>query len=227
MNLEWISPGLRIDAFTKLTFESSSLVGVAGAFRMNGELSYEAFTIKQLAAAVAFGAYENYISAAGRFEFNKHEVAGGVFFGRTCTLDPIALWAPDVASVLGTPPFTGAYIYGEAWFPLEELLGIPASCVLDLRAGLGVGVFYFVEGPTYGGKILMGVDGEVLCIFSVGASISMIGLRHGDDLTFSGNAHFSAAFGPCPFCIKLSKDVRATYKNSLAHPGTGDWSFDF
>jgi hypothetical protein len=120
--------------------------------------------------------------------------------------------------VLGNPPFTGVYVYAQGWLPVSELvLGIPASCIFEISAGVGAGAFYFAEGPTYGGKMFLGVSGQLLCIVSIEGDITLIGLKHGGDLRFDGHGHFEADIGPCPFCISVSKDVDVTYQNNSWH----------
>lgn len=222
VDLHWISPDLRATVETKFTFQTSPfrVVGMAGKFEMTGELNFESFKIYKMGAAVAFGLEENYLSATVGIKLNQYDLSGGIFFGRTCTLDPIAMWDPEVASVLGTPPFTGAYVYGEGWIPISEALGIPATCLFNISAGVGAGAFFFLEGPTYGGKIKAGVLGEALCVVTIKGEVVMIGVKSGSDLTMKGSGRLSGKVGWCPFCIKFGKTVSITYKN-------GDWDVDF
>ena len=216
----WISDGLKANIETKFTFDGTGLfpVNFAGSVELIGELDYEAFQLHDLAAALAFGKYENYLALRGGIKFDGYDFSGGIFFGRTCSLDPIKLLDPDVADMLGTPPFTGIYCYGQGWIPVsEDVLGIPASCLFEISAGVGAGAFYFEEGPTYGGKMFLGVQGEVLCLVSIEGDITMIGVKHGDDLQFKGIGHFEADIGPCPFCLKFSKSVTLQYKSHSWH----------
>jgi len=200
----------------KFTFDGSTPfpVNLGGQVELIGELNFEAFQLHDLAAAMAFGKYENYIALKGGVKFSGYDFSGAVFFGRTCSLDPLILIDPDVAKVLGSPPFTGAYCYAQGWIPLSEtLLGVPASCLFEISAGVGAGAFYFAEGPTYGGKMFLGVSGSLLCIVSIEGEITLIGVKHGDDLRFNGHGHFEADIGPCPFCISIGKDVDISYIN--------------
>ncbi len=221
----WISPDLRASVGAKFTFDSGItpplLINVAGKLELNGAISFEAFEINRLAAAMAFGELENYFSAAAGIKFNKYEGFGGIYFGKTCTLDPIAMWDPEVAAVLGTPPFTGAYVYAEATIPISEaLLGIPASCFFEISAEVGAGAFFFIEGPTFGGKMLLGASGEVLCIVSVEGKVKLIGVKNPSGLTLKGTGELSGEIGFCPLCISFSKSLGITYKN-------GSWDIDF
>lgn len=223
VTLDWLSPGLRANVGTKFTFGNNrALKGMAGSLELNGSLSFETFEITYLGAAVAFGAEENYFSAACGLRFNQYEGFGGIYFGRTCTLDPIELWDPLVADVLGepNPSFTGAYGYAEAWIPISELIGIPATCLFYVSAGVGAGAGYFVEGPTYIGKMKAGVSGEALCIVSVRGDVTMVGVKQGDDFRFAGTGRIKGKAGSCPLCVKFKKNVTLTLKN-------GQWDVDY
>ena len=216
----WLSPDLSVSVETKFTFDGTHPypVNFAGSLALNGELDYEAFQLYNLAAALSFGAYENYLALRGGIKFSGYDFSGGIFFGRTCTLDPIKLLDPDVAGMLGSPPFTGAYCYGQGWIPVSEVvLGIPASCMFTISAGVGAGAFFFLEGPTYGGKMFLGISGEALCLVSIGGDVTMIGVKHGTDLEFKGTGHFEAEVGPCPFCYTWSKSVGIQFKNLSWH----------
>jgi hypothetical protein len=169
--------------------------------------------ITKLYAAVAFGELENYISANLKCKFTDYEVEGGAFFGKACSLDPFS-WDPDVQSILGEPPFTGVYVYGEAWMPI-----INYGCVFQIRAGVGAGIFAFDDGRI-GGKILIGADGEALCVVSVGGEVVLVGIKDGDNLRMNGTGTISGKAGACPFCVKFSKSVKFTYDN-------GDWGVDY
>ena len=213
----WLSSDMTADLEAKFTFDGIHPfpVNLGGQIALNGDLDFETFVLHDLAAALAFGEFENYLALKGGVRFNGFDFSGAIFFGRTCTLDPLILIDPQVASVVGNPPFTGAYCYAQGWIPVSQLvLGVPASCLFEISAGIGAGVFYFAEGPTYGGKMFLGVSGSLLCIVSIEADITMIGVKHGADMNFDGQGHFEASLGPCPFCISVSKDVGITYVNN-------------
>ncbi len=212
--LDWAGCDAKANVEAKFTFDGSVPfpVNLGGQVELLGDLNFEAFQLHDLAAAMAFGKYENYIALKGGVRFDGYDFSGAIFFGRTCSLDPLVLIDPDVAKVLGNPPFTGAYVYAQGWLPVSELLlGIPPSCLFEISAGIGAGAFYFAEGPTYGGKMFLGVSGSLLCIVSIEGDVTLIGLKHGDDLRFDGHGHFEASLGPCPFCISVSKDIDLSY----------------
>jgi hypothetical protein len=232
MKVDWLSPKMRADigvkfAMKKDTNGSVLPIGLGGRFKMTGgSIKFSEFKITSLAAGMGLavgGDYnECYIAATAGMQFNAYKMAGGIFFGRTCTLDPILLIDEDVGNLLGTPPFTGAYMYGEVWLPISEIvLGIPASCMFNISAGVGAGAFFFLEGPTWGGQMMLGVSGEALCVVSISGNVKMIGVARGvSHLSFSGRGSLSGSLGYCPFCLKISKSAKVSYKE-------GDWSVDW
>lgn len=224
VEVNWISQGVTVSANAKFTFDSGGpvpvLVNLGGGLELKGEIDFETFKIKYLGASMGFGLLENYFSAAARVAINKYEGMGGIFFGKTCSLEPF-FWDKDVQALLGTPPFTGAYAYVEVWIPVSEaLLGIPATCLFEISAGVGAGAGFFLEGPTYVGKMFLGVHGSLLCILSVSGEIKLLGIKNADGLRLKGNGKLSAELGWCPFCVSVSKSVGLEYKN-------GSWDVDF
>ncbi|MDE3068664.1 MAG: methyl-accepting chemotaxis protein, partial [Verrucomicrobiota bacterium] len=215
--LNWISSGLTADVEAKFTFDGvvPFPIDLGGQLALKGTVDFQTFKLHDLAVGMAFGATENYIALKGGVKFNGFDFSGAAFFGRTCTLDPLKLIDPDVAKVIGNPPFTGGYLYAQGWLPISQLYtGIPASCLFEISAGVGAGAFYFAEGPTYGGKMFLGVSGQLLCIVSIEGDVTMIGVDHGGNVQFLGKGHFAASLGPCPFCIQVSKDVSISYLNN-------------
>lgn len=227
--IEWLSD-IRINLEVKMSLKDSLddafdfpvPNGVGGKFEMtDGVLTFQTFEVLEFGATIAVGRDETYIGAKARATFSSYEVAAGIFFGRTCTLEPLLFVDPDIGDVVtaGTT-FTGAYVYGEVWLPISELvLGIPASCLFRIDAGVGAGAFFFLEGPTFGGKIFLGVSGEALCLVSIAGEVKMIVASQAGALRGSGTGKFSAKVGWCPFCIKFSKSVKIKYDN-------GNWSID-
>lgn len=99
-------------------------------------------------------------------------------------------------------------MYGEAHIPVSEvILGIPASCLFKITADVGAGFFYFVEGPTYGARLGLGVGGEVLCLVSIKGRIDMVGARVGAVTKLKGKGSVKGEIGPCKFCIKFNKSA--------------------
>lgn len=244
VKLSWIGDGLKLNANAKFTFsgvtdDGPGLIGVGGGFDITGSLKLATLELKRLAAAFAVGLEENYLSGFGQMKVQGWEVAGGAFFGRTCTLDPIKLWDPDVAGALGDPQpsFTGFYTYGEGWVPVNELIGIPSSCLFRLAGGFGFGCGMFIEGPVFVAKMMYGVSGDLLCLVSVKGQlvgVATVDLKnllepgadgegssdHGlPSVTVKGIGKLTGKLGFCPVCLKFSKQKGITFKD-------GKWKFD-
>ena len=224
---EWLSPDLRMDVETSFSFSSGSGFpvprGFGGGFAMtSGELSYETFAITDLGAGAAFGADENYLAARVGLRLRDYAMQGGVFFGRACDVEPVALAHEQTADLLwndGGGSFTGALAYGNASIPISEALGIPSSCFFRISAGVGAGAFYFAEGPTYGGIMDVSASGEALCVVSVKGEVSMVGAKQGGELRYDGRGRIAGKAGACPFCVKFGKNVGIQYRNE-------QWSID-
>lgn len=212
MAIDWLGEGIRADIGAKFSLNADrSPIGLAGYFRQTGgTIRFQTAAISELAAAVALGSAENYLSGHAALDLSGYSVEGGMFFGRTCDLMPIMLIDEDVAEILGepSPSFTGAYIYGEGEMPIVDY-----GCAFNISAGVGAGLFYFAEGPTYGGKMMAKVSGEALCLISVKGKIELVGAKRGDDLAFKGKGRVKGKVGWCPFCKRFKKTVTLTYKN--------------
>ncbi|MCH7225790.1 hypothetical protein [Haloferula sp. A504] len=215
----WTGDGLRFDVETKFTFDTATdfrLRGFGGSFEMTqGEIGFESMGITSLGAAAMFGLDENYLAAQVGLKFESYQLDGGVFFGRTCTVDPLELVDPDVTKVLGSPPFTGIYAYGEAQIPI-----VNAGCFFNLSAKAGAGVFWFEEGNTYGGKMVVGATGRALCAVGVGGDLTLIGSKSGNNYSFFGKGRVFGEIGKCKLCTRFEEQVELTYKNNK-------WSYDF
>jgi hypothetical protein len=148
-------------------------------------------------------------------EVTNYEAAGGIFLGKACSPDPILLVDPLAGEVIGDGVFRGAYAYGEAWIPVSEAaLGIPATCMFRVSAGVGAGVFYFLDGPVFGGRMTLGASGEALCAVSIRGDVSLVGVKDGGDFRFNGRGRLSGKAGPCPLCLKFSKSAQVKYDDS-------------
>lgn len=236
VSVEWISE-CKINLGVKMSLKDRDgegglpplPIGVGGSFELaDGAIDFETFKILEFGATIAVGLEEAYLGAKARAIFSSYEVAAGIFFGRTCTLEPILFVDPDIGDVVqGGDSFTGAYVYGEVWLPVSELvLGVPASCLFRIDAGVGAGAFFFVQGDltdidagdiVVGGKVFLGVSGEALCVVSIKGEIKIILASQGGALRGAGNGKFSAKVGWCPFCVKFRKSVKLLFDD-------GDWS---
>lgn len=214
MSLGWTGLGLngvRADMSVKFGLTGNVPSSMGGAFEMtDGKIDFETFEIYRLAASVMFGTDENYIAAAIGMRFGEYDVAGGVFFGHSCNLEPLKLIDDLVAEVIPTSSITGIYAYGEGTFPIFGT----GTCFFNISAKAGAGVFYFQEGPTYGGRMTLGVFGEALCAVEVGAEISLAGSKSGDSYNFAGYGRVTGKAGACPLCVKANFQVDLKYTDS-------------
>lgn len=158
---------------------------------------------------------ENYLGLAGAVRLSGSGLEGGLFVGRSCTLDPINLINPQLGDLLGSGGFTGGYVFGAGRIPIVDF-----GCFFNVSAGVGLGAFYSVPGPTWGGLAQLSASGEALCLISVRGSVDLIGLKRGDEFRFSGQGRISGKVGLCPFCKRFRKTVRFTYQG-------GDWDADY
>jgi len=83
-----------------------------------------------------------------------------------------------------------------------------------------LGAGYFIEGPTFVGKMFLGVSGSVLCIVSVEGDFYLIAVKNQEGLTMKGHGELTGSLGPCPLCISFSKGIGLLYQH-------GSWSVDF
>ncbi len=221
VSLSWVGLGLngdvRADMDVKFGLSAGAPVSLGGAFELtNGTIDFETFEIYELGASVMFGATENYIAASVGVNLADYSMEGGIFLGRSCDLEPLELIDPLVASVITTPSITGIYAYGAATFPI-----IGGGCFFNVSAKVGAGVFYFAEGPTYGGRMDLGVYGEALCVVEVGGEIALVGVKSGAVYSFAGTGRVFGKVGVCPLCTEFNKQVEFKYT------ANGGWDVDY
>ena len=70
-----------------------------------------------------------------------------------------------------------------------------------------------------GGKMKLGLSGEVLCLIYVKGQVVLVGVKSGDDLIFKGRGDLAARIGFCPFCLEFSKSIGMKFQKG--------WSVDF
>lgn len=225
---DFISPGVKLNLDAKFSFlspqsDSLQLVGLAGGIEMaEGSINYEAFSITKLAVAVAFSSEANYFSAGIGMKMQSWGGNGGVFFGRTCTLQPIMMWDPFAAKALGPPDvsFNGIYVYGEVHIPVSEvLLGIPDSCFFSLTADAGVGFFVFAEGPSYGARMGLGIDGEVLCLLGISGRIDLLGGKINGQTRLTGTGEVCASVVFLDVCKDITISTSVSQDGSMKGKG--------
>lgn len=225
--LDFISPDLRADMSVKFGFDTSvsaAPLALGGSFELTqGSINYETFTINDMGAMVMFSVTgdsnpalaENYFAAHVDLSMASSQLAGGVFFGRSATIDPIYMIDPLASLVIGEPPFTGAYVYGEATIPVVGT----GTCMFNVSAKVGAGIFAFAEGPV-GGRMTLGMFGQALCAVEVGGDVSLVGVKDGRSFRFAGQGHVYGKVGNCPVCLVFNKNIILLYQDK-------HWSVDF
>ena len=221
VGLNWLASDLRADLGVKFAFDTSGSVpvvnGLGGSFELtDGEFGFETFTINSLAATAMFGVTENYFGARVGVEFGEFQVEGGIFFGKSCTLDPIETIDSLAADVLPGPTFNGIYCYGEGTFPVFGT----GTCIFNVSAKAGAGVFYDGDSSTFGGIMTLGIYGEALCVVEVGGEVTLVGAKTGNNYAFAGRGKIYGKAGACPLCVEFNKTVEFSYTG-------GKWDVDY
>ena len=230
---DWISDDIRASLNFKMSVKNQGsgygANGVGGGFELTGgTVQFQTFEIDEFAATFAASADECYLGGRASARFDSYEVSAGIFFGKTCDVTPLQLVDDQVGDLFAiSEPFTplvGAYVYGEVWLPISELvLGVPATCFFNISAGVGTGVGFFIDGndsPAFVGKMFAGISGEALCVVSITGDVSMVGLVQDGSFSASGVGQLSGKAGWCPFCVKFSAMATLSYSN-------GDWDIDY
>ena len=221
---DWISDGLNASLNLKMSLKDQGSGmrpnGVGGGFEMTGgTVDFQVFEISEFAVTMAIGGDECYFGGKASAKFDSYALSVGLFFGRTCSADPLLIVDEDVGSLLNTSSvLTGAYVYGEIWMPIVNF-----GCLFKISAGVGTGVGFFIDGsdaPVFVGKMYAGVSGEALCVVSIKGEVSMVGIVQDGSFSASGTGKLSGKAGWCPFCIKFSTSARISYSN-------GDWDVDY
>ncbi len=262
---EWIgAAGTVVEVGAKFSLQDGKPIGFDGYFGLEGDIRLGPIVVTQARLMAGFGGFRGldgavnhwaYVGAKVRGRFNAYEAGVGLFFGRTCDAAVIRMIDPDVATVLekavgrDSGPMTGVYFYGEAWIPINEVFGIPSTCLFTVRATAGAGFFAFIHdngAATIGCKQKYGADGRLLCIFGISGEMRIIGalttagqatpttgagpndglFQRADQPDTSkgsfvlyGAGEFAAELGICPFCIELSKSVGLIWTIGGEEPG--------
>ena len=221
VGLDWLASDLRGDLAIKFAFDTSGTIpvvnGLGGSFELtDGGFKFETFSVDTFAATAMFGVTENYLGARVGLGFGSFDVEGGIFFGRSCTLEPVKTIDSLAADVLPGPGFHGIYCYGEGSFPVFGT----GTCIFNVSAKAGAGVFYDGDSSTFGGIMTLGVYGEALCVVEVGGEVTLIGAKTGNNYAFAGRGKIFGKAGVCPLCVEFNKTVEFSYTG-------GKWDVDY
>ncbi|MCC5839467.1 MAG: hypothetical protein JJT96_05015 [Opitutales bacterium] len=238
------SKGTLITAGLKLSHDLDATASwipraFAGHFSMEGLKITDVMdnvAIEKASAVIGVGRQNSYLGLATAFKYRKWKVAGGVFFGLTCSTEPIKMIDKKVGEILAEPSglLFGAYGYFEGWFPISEAAtGVPAGCWFNISGGMGAGAFFFADLPidsnpehtetnfNFGGKMFFGGKIDALCIFTAKAEATLTAAYTGGGFRFDGLGKVSHRLGVCRyFCVRHEFSFGLRYLD-------GDWSVKF
>lgn len=176
----------------KLMISAGKLVNVGGTIQTKGSLGFESFQIVNPSFGVAAGKVENYFWASTAVKFEGYTLKGGIFLGISCDLEPLKIIDPKVASLLTITEMRGIFLSVGGSFPILNF-----GCMLRVGVSAEVAFWYFVDGPTYGGKLVAGAYGRAGCVVSVKGQLTLIGGRDSSGMIFNGNAWVGGGIGFC------------------------------
>ena len=218
-----------------------SPVSFMGDMALVGAIDLSAIEINNLKLGIGMGPDDAYFYGRAGGKIAAMPVAAGAFFGKTSDVEILKNADRDIAGTLAqmqpATPLTGALVYGEGQVSLMPLIGIPPSCLLDLRLGGGQGYFVFVNGnDVIGGfKLVQSVSGELLCICDVTGRFASVLAGSGtfnDSTLFSLNslngrawATVEGEIGCDPFSYTFEKSIGITLK--LNSGGGLSWDVDY
>ena len=205
VGVDWISPDLEIErAALTFSFQDRLPIGLHGAIDMPGELSFESVAFRDLHFRAGVGRLENYLAASGAATFRAYELEGGIFVGLACDPEPLHLVDPEVGELLDLDSIYGVYLRAKGRFPIYD-----AGCLFRIGASGDLAIWYFDEGPTYGGRLGGSFYGKVGCLAGARGTLNLIGSRRsGSRFTFAGDAWAAAGVGDCaPGNWKTPADV--------------------
>jgi hypothetical protein len=215
VDVAWVLEGLKANVTVMAIVETTpqregfSIEGIGGSVESAKPFKYEAFSVEKIGFGVSMSErYGTYLVAAARMKLDAYEVGGGLFFGTTCSIAPLAMVDPEFAGSIGTPPFSGAYVYGMGRFPI-----INAGCALRVSIGIGAGFFYFTEGHVLGARLTGEVSGEAICLVNVSGKLDILARYSFESKSkyAEGQLRLKGKVGKCPFCVKFGKTFKMAY----------------
>jgi hypothetical protein len=201
--LKWAGKTTSLSAGGKVALSASGQpVALSGDFSFHGDFDFSEVAVNDVKLGFGFGANNGYVYGRGAGAISSMSVEAGVFVGQTCDTAVIGHADEDIGSLLNTVlpgfslPVKGALVYAEGGMSLMPIIGIPPSCVLDLRVHGGQGYFGFFNGSgqvVAGVKQLQGLSGELLCL--VDASGKLATVMAGVGSVSGGSPHLSSLNG--------------------------------
>lgn len=221
-SLEWAGKTTSVSAGGKVAVSNTGTpVGFAGDLALDGSFDFSEVEVNNIKLGFGFGANNGYLYGHAAGKISAMSVEAGLFVGQTCDTAVIAHADEDAGALLAkvlpgfSLPVRGALVYAEGGMSLMPLIGVPPSCVLDLRVHGGQGYFGFYNsgGQVVAGvKQLQGVSGELLCLVNASGKFSTV--IEGTGTVTGGGAEFNS----------LNGSANATMKGKV---GVGWFSYTF
>ena len=229
IDLSWTGAELTADVIElKFIMSGGTIMNIGGKIEATGGFDFEAAKVTDPKFAVGIGAVENYIAGSVKAQINNYKLSGGIFLGSSCTMEPLEMIDPEVASLITATQMRGVFLSVSGSFPIYDY-----GCGFRVAAEGGVAIWYFIDGPVWGGKIEAGAYGEAACIVSVKGKLTLIGGKDSTGYFFNGNAWVAGGIGFCSpgswdtpeealddsWCLVCVAMIDVTYKNG--------WSVDY
>jgi hypothetical protein len=225
--LEWAGKKVSVGAGGKVAVSGTgSPVAFAGDLALDGSFDFSEVEVNNIKLGFGFGANNGYLYGRAAGQISAMSVEAGIFVGQTCDTAVIANADDDIGALLDkvlpgfTLPVRGAMVYAEGGMSLMPLIGVPPSCVLDLRLHGGQGYFGFFNsgGQVVAGvKQLQGVSGELLCLANASGKFATVlagtgtvggGGAQFDSLNGSTSAKLKGKVGVGYFSYTFTKTIR-------------------
>ncbi len=220
---------------------SGEVAGMTADIALGGEFDFEAIKLTELKFGFGAGTGNAYVYGRAAGSMQLMSVAAGIFIGQTLDINILKNADPDIGGLLADPslglanqlPIIGAITYAEGSMSLMPIIGIPPSCLLDLRIGGGQGFFGFLKdnGFVAGVKQSVNVTGELLCLVDVGGTMAFVlagnaTLKGGKltDFSLDGSARATVfgEVGISPFSYDFEKSLLLRI-----HATPFDWNLDY
>lgn len=179
--------------------EQMKLIGLDGSFDLKANLPFKDFSVSHMAAKFGFGSGVGFISGAVEGEIYFAAVKASCFFGFSKNPADFNLIDEDTKKVMDIPipmvpgtvfpmpqvtcldyALTGFYVGYDADVSVNEIFGIPDSCMLRLTGHLRGGSFlfhqkrgdrhYLMPGLRYG----FGLSGDILCVVDLSGILTAV-----------------------------------------------------
>jgi hypothetical protein len=202
-DIDWVIGGVRVKrAEATFFFEPPpdfEITGFEGEFTVQ-DLEFGDVTVDEASLCLGMGSVPAegefyYVAGAIRGKYKSSTAAAGFFLGKSIDLEPIFLVDPNVGEFLeGIDRLEGVYVSAEASIPI---LSSPDCFPFNLTAGGGAAFWLFAQGPTFGAKMRNYAHGNLACVVSARADMTLLGGLTNDVWRLSGYGMAAGGIGLC------------------------------